>query len=174
MRGKPQNQNLFIKKMCIYSSMFKLQSSSKSSPLDAVHLSRCFSHCSEQFLTLSIWMPFSASAGFLFVFCFTYSNRQSFSIWGLRPWGVAFLGFEGGGAGTRPSHGLGLLRSEARSCQRWNSFPQTPVWPVLWELSHLQVFFFSGFLHSFQRPQTVVRWGLSFCFYRIVNSKPSY
>ena len=39
--GDPLKWNLFIK-MCIYSYMFKLQSPSKHSPLDAIHLPRCF------------------------------------------------------------------------------------------------------------------------------------
>ena len=63
--------------------MFKLQSPSKYSPLDAIHLSRCFSHCSKQFLNSLILMPFRASA----VFCFTASTRadcfslRNFFIW---------------------------------------------------------------------------------------------
>ena len=52
--------------------MFKLQSPSKYSPLDAVYLLRCF-NCSKQFLNLSILMPFSASA----VFCFTSSSTSA-------------------------------------------------------------------------------------------------
>ena len=64
--------------------MFKLQSPSNYSPLDAVHLSRCFFRCSKQFLNLSIFMPFSVSA----VFCFTSSTSskcfplKTFFIWG--------------------------------------------------------------------------------------------
>ena len=50
--------------------MFKLQWLSKYSPFDAVHVSRCFFHCSKQFLNSSILMPFSASA----VFCFISST----------------------------------------------------------------------------------------------------
>ena len=50
--------------------MCKLQSPSKYSPFDAVHLLRLFSHCSKQFLNSSILMPFGASA----VFCFTSST----------------------------------------------------------------------------------------------------
>ena len=38
--------------------MFKLQSPSKYSPFDAIHLSRCFFHCSKQFLNSLILMPF--------------------------------------------------------------------------------------------------------------------
>ena len=41
----------FIKKMCIYSYMFKLQSPSKYPPFDAIYLSRRFFHCSKQFQT---------------------------------------------------------------------------------------------------------------------------
>ena len=50
--------------------MFKLQSPSKYSTFDAIHLLRCFFHCSKRFLNLLIWVPFSASA----VFCFTSST----------------------------------------------------------------------------------------------------
>ena len=42
--------------------MFKLQSPSEYSSLDAIHLSRPFFHYSKQFLNSSILMPFSASA----------------------------------------------------------------------------------------------------------------
>ena len=51
--------------------MFKLQSPSKYSPFDAMHLSRrFFSTAPKQLLDLLILMPFSASA----VFCFTSSH----------------------------------------------------------------------------------------------------
>ena len=50
--------------------MFKLQSPSKYSPLDAIHLIEIFFHCSQQFLNSSILMSFSASA----IFCFTSST----------------------------------------------------------------------------------------------------
>ena len=50
--------------------MFKHQSPSKYSPLDAIHLSRCFFHCSKQFLNSSVLMPFSAPD----IFCFTSSS----------------------------------------------------------------------------------------------------
>ena len=66
----PPNPEFINKKLCIYSYTFKLQSSSKYSPSDAIHLSRLLSHCSKQFLNSSILMPFSASA----VFCFTSST----------------------------------------------------------------------------------------------------
>ena len=46
--------------------MFKIQSLSKYSPLAAIHILRCFFHCSKQFLNPSILMPFSASAIFRF------------------------------------------------------------------------------------------------------------
>ena len=47
--------------------MFKCQSPLQYSPFDAIHLSRPFFHCSKQFLSLSVLMPFSVSA----VFCFS-------------------------------------------------------------------------------------------------------
>ena len=67
-RGPPQS-GIYLLKLCIYSYMFKLQSPSKSSPFDAVHLWRRFLYCSKQFLNSSILMPFTASA----VFCFNSS-----------------------------------------------------------------------------------------------------
>ena len=60
------------KKWHIFSYMFKLQSPSKYSPFDAIHLSRCFFHCSEQVLNSLILIPSSSSA-FFFV-CFTCST----------------------------------------------------------------------------------------------------
>ena len=68
--GYTKKPELIYKKLCIYSYMFKLQSPSKYSPFDAIHLLRFFFHCSKQFLNSSILMPFSASA----IFCFTYST----------------------------------------------------------------------------------------------------
>ena len=57
--------------MCIYSCMFKLQSSLKYFPFDAIHLLRRLFHCSKQLLNLSILMlKFTASD----VFCFTSST----------------------------------------------------------------------------------------------------
>ena len=56
----------------MYSYKLKLQSPSKYSPFDAIHLSRRFFHCSKQFLNASILMPFSASAFFFLVKFFTY------------------------------------------------------------------------------------------------------
>ena len=47
--------------------MFKLQSPSKSSPSDAMHLSRCFFYCSEQVLNSLILV----ASG---IFCFTSST----------------------------------------------------------------------------------------------------
>ena len=57
--------------------MFKLQSPSKCSPFDAIHLSRLFYHCSKQFLKASVWMPCSASAVFLF-HLFLFGNTFPF------------------------------------------------------------------------------------------------
>ena len=70
IRGDPPKPEFIYKKLCIYSYMFKLQSPSKYSPFDAIHLLRHFPHCSKQFLNSSILMPFSASA----IFCFTSST----------------------------------------------------------------------------------------------------
>ena len=50
--------------------MCKLQSPSKDSPFDAVHLLGRFFHCSKQFLNSLILIPFCASA----IFCFTFST----------------------------------------------------------------------------------------------------
>ena len=68
--GPPQNLEFIYKKLCIYSYIFKLQSPSKYSPFDAIYLSRCFFHCSKQFVNLLIVMPLSASD----IFCFTSST----------------------------------------------------------------------------------------------------
>ena len=94
--------------------MFKLQSLSKYSPSDAIHLSRCFFHCSKHFLNSSIFMPFSASAVFLshlfhisktFLFedFFHPGNIKSFS-------GRDWINTEGGGQG---------------SCRFWSKLPNT-------------------------------------------------
>ena len=48
--------------------MFELQSPSKYSPFDAIHLARRFPHSSKQFLNSLILMPFSAFVIFLFRF----------------------------------------------------------------------------------------------------------
>ena len=70
-KGDPQDpQNLCIKKLCIYSYMFKFQSPSNYSPLDVIYLSRHFSHCLKQFLNSLTLMPVSASA----IFCFISST----------------------------------------------------------------------------------------------------
>ena len=72
-RNKPNNilgwgktPELIYKNLCIYSYMFKLQSSSKHSFFDAIQLSRHFSTAQNSFLNLSILMSFSAFAVFLF------------------------------------------------------------------------------------------------------------
>ena len=67
--GGPQKTKFIYKKLCIYSSMFKLQSPSKYCPFDAIHLLRWFFHCIKQFSNSLLWMPFCASA----MFCFTFS-----------------------------------------------------------------------------------------------------
>ena len=65
--------------MCIYSHMFKLQSLSKYSPFDAIHLLRFFFHCSKQVLNSLIWcllvfLPFLA---------LHLPHQQNVSLWGL-------------------------------------------------------------------------------------------
>ena len=64
--GTSKKPEFICKKLCIYSYTCKLQ----YSPFHAIHLSRCFFHCSIQFLNLSILTPFSASA----ILCFTSST----------------------------------------------------------------------------------------------------
>ena len=67
----------FIYKIEYLFLYFKLQSSSKYSPLDEIHLLRHIFHCSKQILNSSILMPFSASD----VFCFTAStSAKRFSL----------------------------------------------------------------------------------------------
>ena len=78
MGGTPK-WNLFIK-LCTYSYMFNLQSPSKNSSFDAIHLSRHFFHCSKQFLNSSVLMPFSASAKFLVS---PLRHLQNVSLWEL-------------------------------------------------------------------------------------------
>ena len=84
MRGNPPKLECIYKRLYIYSYMFKLQSPSKYSPFDAIHLSRhFFPTAQKQFLNSLILMSFSASA----VFCFTFSTLakhfplRTFFIW---------------------------------------------------------------------------------------------
>ena len=69
-KGDPLSPEFIYKKVCVYSYMFKCQSSSKYSLFDAKYLSRCFSRCSKQFWNLLILMAFSASV----IFCFSSST----------------------------------------------------------------------------------------------------
>ena len=62
----PQNRNLFIKKLCIYSNIFKLQSPSKYSPFDVTHLLKRFP--TVQVLNVSMLRPFSASTSLFHFF----------------------------------------------------------------------------------------------------------
>ena len=68
IQRKTQKTEFIYKKWCIYFYMFKLQSPSKFSPFDAMHLLRLFFHCLKQFLNLSILMPFSTCAIFFHLF----------------------------------------------------------------------------------------------------------
>ena len=42
MRGDPYKMEFIYKKLCMYSYMFKLESPSKYSPFDAIHLLKHF------------------------------------------------------------------------------------------------------------------------------------
>ena len=82
--GGPKNPEFTYKTLCIYSYMFILQSPSRYSPFDWIHLSRCFFQCSKHFLNSFILMPFSDSS----IFCFTFSMSakrfllRTIFIWG--------------------------------------------------------------------------------------------
>ena len=65
-KGDPKMpRHLFTKKLFIHSYMLKLQSPSRYSPSDAIHLLRSFLHSSKQFLTSATLMPLSVSAVFV-------------------------------------------------------------------------------------------------------------
>ena len=53
MRGTPKTKIYLLKKLCIYSYMFILQSPSKCSPFDAIHLFRCFFQWSKTVFALN-------------------------------------------------------------------------------------------------------------------------
>ena len=55
VRGDPQAPEFISRKLCIYSYTLKLQSLSKDSPFDAIHLSRHFLCCSNSFWTCQLW-----------------------------------------------------------------------------------------------------------------------
>ena len=78
MRGELKIPEFIYKKLCIYSYVFKLQSPSKYSPFDAIHLWTHFYHCSKQFLNSAILMSFSASAVIS-----PLPHQQDFSLCGL-------------------------------------------------------------------------------------------
>ena len=65
MRKDPPKTEFIYKKLCFYYDKFKPQSPSKSSPFDARHWLRLFSHCSKQFLNLLILIPFKCFCHFL-------------------------------------------------------------------------------------------------------------
>ena len=73
--GEPK---CIYKRMCIYSYMFKLQSPSKYSPLDATHLLRPFFHSpsfwTRWFWCLKVLLPFIVSY---------LPHQQNVSLWGL-------------------------------------------------------------------------------------------
>ena len=107
MGGHPPNPEFIYKSLCIYSYTFKLQSLSKHSPFDTIHLSRHFFYCSKQFLSLLILMPFSASL----IFCFissTLAKRFSLGLFSSGEThknillGVRFGEYGGWGMGVMP------------------------------------------------------------------------
>ena len=77
--GTPKNQKCIYKKLCIYSYMFKLQSSSKYSPFDARHLLRLFSAAQNSFWTHQFWCLLVL----LLFFVSPLPHWQHASLWGL-------------------------------------------------------------------------------------------
>ena len=119
MRGYPQNPELIYKNFCVYSHMFKLQSSPKYSPFDAIHVWDVFSHCSKQFLNSSILMSFSAFT--VFFVCFTsftlakHFSLRNFFIWGNKKRsysGQDQVNEEGGALGVHAIFGQKLLDTQ--------------------------------------------------------------
>ena len=75
-KGDSQKTKFIYKKLCIiYSYTCKLQSPSKYSPFDAMHLTRHIFHCSKQFLNLWILVLFSASDIFC---CISFRSAKHF------------------------------------------------------------------------------------------------
>ena len=84
-RGDPQNMEFIYKKLHICFYIFKLQSPSKYSLFDAIHLSRCFPICLQQSLNLLVLMPFkyflcsafsTSAKSFPFRIFFIQGNKQ--------------------------------------------------------------------------------------------------
>ena len=78
IQGVTPQKEFIYKKLCIYSYMLKLQSPSKYSPCDAIHLSRFFSTTQNSFWTHHFWcllvlLPFFVSP---------LSHQQNVSLWG--------------------------------------------------------------------------------------------
>ena len=99
---RTQKTEFIYKKLYIYFYMLKLQSTSKYSPLDAVHLLRRFFHCSKQFLNSLILMPFSTSAIFYFISSTSAKHfplRTFFTQGGKCPLGPDRVNREGGAQG---------------------------------------------------------------------------
>ena len=85
-KGKPPKRNLFIKKLCIYSHTFKLQSRSQYSPFDAMHLLRfCFPLLKTIFELFQFWCLLGLPLFFIsplphqqnLPFCGLFSSRQT-------------------------------------------------------------------------------------------------
>ena len=75
----PQNPEFIYKKLCIYSYMFKLQSPSKYSPFDVIHLWRLFFSL---FKTVFEHINFDAFLCFCW-FLFPPPHQQNVSLWGI-------------------------------------------------------------------------------------------
>ena len=75
-KGWPKNPRIYLLKSIFILTCLKF--SHLQSTLDAIPLTRCFFHCSKQFLNLLIRMPFSAYA----IFCFTsFTSAKHFPLW---------------------------------------------------------------------------------------------
>ena len=85
MRGDPPKWNLFIKNHVFILACLNFSHLESTLHLMQTHLPRLFSHCSEQFLNLSILRPFSASTVFV-LFCLFHIGKmfpfEDFFIWG--------------------------------------------------------------------------------------------
>ena len=82
-RKDTPKMEFIYKKLCIYSHMFKLQSPSKYSPFDVVHLSKLFSTAQNSFWTCQFWCLFMLQLFYVS----PLPHRQNISLWGLFPFG---------------------------------------------------------------------------------------
>ena len=79
MKGELKN-GIYYKKLCIFSYMLKLQSSSKYTPFGVIHLLRLFFPTDQN----SFWThPFWCLLVLLLVFVSSLPDQQNVSLWGL-------------------------------------------------------------------------------------------